>query len=161
MIEKAADKRALAKDYLLQIKEKYETLRRAKERYQQDHDLIYGGGGIDYSKEKVSGGKTESGNKTVEMMVDRWAELKELERDYLETVERIAKQIESVSVCHGREVLTRRYLIISSNGRLKSFETITEEMGLNDNRYTRRIHSKALEEIYLRYLNPEAVKPFK
>lgn len=144
---------AIARDYLLKIKEKYLAVMLAKQRYAKDYELIFGGGGIDYSKEHVDGGKIESGNKQVEAMADRWAEVEELERDYIEYSRGIAKQLESITYYHGKEILTRRYLLIPSTGRLRSFESITEDMGLIDVRYTQRLHAKALEEFYSKFLN--------
>lgn len=148
MSKHMTEEREQAKAFLLQIKEKHNEIRLAKERYAQDYDLIFGGGGIDYSKERVGGGKIESGNKTVEMMVDRWNEIQNLERDYLETSKRIEGYINRVTYYKGKEVLTRRYLLISSNGWLTSFEQITEDLGLEAVRHCQRIHGKALDEVY-------------
>lgn len=145
-------KAIIAKEYLIQVKEKNEAIKRAKERYVQDHELIFGGGGIDYSKEHVDGGKVETGNKAVEMMVDRWGEIHKMEQDYLEITKQIAEQVEQVTTYHGKEVLTRRYLLIPKNGRLTSFEQITEDLGLEAMRHCQRIHANALEEIYDKFL---------
>lgn len=153
MSKKMGGKCAIARDYLLKVKEKYLAVVLAKQRYAQDYDLIFGGGGIDYSKEHVDGGKVESGNKQVEAMADRWAELKDLERDYIAYSKDIAQKLEEINYYHGKEILTRRYLLIPSTGRLRSFEQITEDMGLIDVRYTQRLHAKALEEFYIKFLS--------
>lgn len=156
MQKRMDSKCALARDYLLQVKEKYLAVTLAKERYAQDRELIFGGGGIDYSKEHVDGGKVKNGNEQVEAMIDRWTELKALEKDYLATTKLISSQLNCISYYHGKDVLTRRYLLISPQGRLKTLEQITEELGLTDLRYTQRIHVKALKEFYNRFLDDDA-----
>lgn len=136
-----------AKEYLLQIKDKHLAVKLAKQRYSQDYELIFGGGGIDYSKERVGGGKNESGNKTVEMMVDRWRDIEKMEREYLGLTKEASERVAKVTCFRGKEVLMRRYLLIPKSGRLTSFEQITEDLGLKDIRHTQRIHAKGLKEL--------------
>lgn len=153
MNKKMSGKCSIAKEHLLKVKEKYLAVMLAKERYAQDYELIFSGGGIDYSKERVDGGKVDSGNEKVETLTDRWKELEALERDYIIYSHDISQKLNQIESYHGKEILTRRYLIIPSTGRLKSFEQITEDMGLIDLRHCQRLHSKALEEFYNKFLS--------
>lgn len=152
MSKRMSAKREAAKEYLLKVKELYLETLLAKQRYAQDYELIFSGGGIDYSKERVDGGKVEAGNKKVESLVDRWNELENLKKDYIAYSNDVQEKIAQIESYHGKGILTRRYLIIPTTGRLRSFEQITDDMGLKDLRYTQRLHGKALDEFYERFI---------
>lgn len=152
MSKKMSAKREAAKEYLLKVKELYLEALLLKQQYAQDYELIFSGGGIDYSKERVDGGKVEAGNAKIESLVDRWQELENVKNRYINYSQDVKEKLTQIESYHGKEILTRRYLIIPTTGRLRSFEQITEDMGLIDVRYTQRLHGKALEEFYDRFL---------
>lgn len=142
----------LAKQYLLQLLNKYKELQRLSAQYEQDKVLMYGSnGGIDYSKTHVAGGKVTTGNGVVEMMVDRYAELERLKSQYLTLQKDIARMIETLDYPIGTELLTKRYLIYEHSGKLRSFEDISDDLDIGLRRCY-RIHKTALSIFYQKFL---------
>ena len=127
-----------AKEYLMQVAEADEKLRRRLRQREELAMIVYGISAVRYDKDKVQGGSIPGDDRRLDRLLDMDNELFVEAEDLAELKQRITKEIEQLDNSLYSAILYKRYV------ERKSLGKIARELSYNY-AYIRRKHGAALQ----------------
>lgn len=126
-----------AKEYLMQIREADEKLRRRLRQREELAELVYGISAVQYNKDRVQGGRIPGADGKLDRLMDLDKELLAEAEDLAELKKRITGEIEEVGNPLYVEILYKRYI------EKKSLWEISRELNYSYS-YIKHMHGAAL-----------------
>lgn len=127
-----------AKEYLLQVREADEKLKRRLRQRDELAMMVYGISAVRYDKDRVKGGNIPGDDNRLDKLMDLDNELIAEAKELAELKKRITEEIERVDNPLYAEILFRRYV------QKKSLDRIAKELNYSYT-YVRHQHGAALK----------------
>lgn len=127
-----------AKEYLMQVREADEKLKRRLRQRDELAMMVYGISAVRYDKDRVQGGTIPGGDNKLDKLLDLDKELCDEVEELAELKKRITDEIEKIGNPLYADILYKRYV------ERKSLDRIAKELNYNY-AYIRRKHRAALQ----------------
>lgn len=127
------------KEYLMQIQQMEEKLRRRLQQRDELAKIVYGISAVQYNKNKVTGGNIPGDKNKIDQLIDMDAELQQMAIELAQLKKNIIAEIEQLNNTMLEEILYRRYV------ERQSLREISNHMRY-DYGYIRHKHGEALQK---------------